>query len=60
MIFQLQSQNSQSKEWEKVCDEYGDEVFQTLEETKSLEIRISERYPLTETRIIDSESDDWI
>ncbi len=60
MIFQLQSKDSQSKEWDTVCDEFGDEVFQTLEETKALELRISEMYPLTETRIIDSESDDWI
>jgi len=60
MLFQLQSKDNQSGEWDTVCDEYGDEVFQTLEGTKSVENRFNDRYPLTETRIVDSESADWI
>ena len=60
MVFQLQSKDNQSKEWDSVSDEYGDYAFQTLEGTKSVESRFNDRFPLTETRIVDSESEYWI
>ncbi len=60
MEFQLQSKDNKSNDWDSVSDGYGDYVFQTLEGAKLVESGFKDRYPLTETRIVDSESADWI
>ncbi len=60
MVFQLQCKDNKRGDWDSVSDEYGDYAFQTLEGAKAVESRFNDKYPVYETRIVDSDSIDWI
>lgn len=58
--YEVQYFDEQSGEWDTLEDECGDEVFDTYEEARSLLLYSSDEYPVTDMRIVDSNSEDFI
>ena len=60
MMYQVQSMDNQNGEWDTVATEDGDEYFTDRDTAVELEEKTNQRYPLTQTRIVQDDNPNWI